>query len=106
MRQCWRSSSGKRCCSRAGRQWLYASILFIAVVLFVRYYEQPTLKRGYGEEYREYRRNVRGWVPRMQRWDGADEDVSNLAAHRSAYQGSARFPRAGDRPSPARRSVR
>ena len=51
---------------------LYGSILFIAVVLFVRYYEQPTLEREYGEEYREYRRNVRGWVPRMRPWDGAD----------------------------------
>src|SRR6478609_3179130 len=47
---------------------LYAAIVFLAVLLFVRFYEEPTLESTYGEEYREYRRNVRGWVPRLRPW--------------------------------------
>lgn len=49
---------------------LYAAIAFVAVLLFVLSYEQPTLEREYGEEYREYRRNVRGWMPRLRPWSG------------------------------------
>jgi protein-S-isoprenylcysteine O-methyltransferase Ste14 len=47
---------------------LYAGILLLAVVLFVRGYEEPTLELEYGDEYREYRRNVRGWIPRVRPW--------------------------------------
>src|SRR5690349_15410839 len=50
---------------------LYAGIVLVAVVLFVQGYEQPTLEDEYGEEYREYRRNVRGWLPRLRPWDQA-----------------------------------
>ena len=38
---------------------------------FVRGYEEPTLELAYGEEYREYRRNVRGWIPRVRPWNAA-----------------------------------
>jgi protein-S-isoprenylcysteine O-methyltransferase Ste14 len=47
---------------------IYAAIVFPAVLLFVRSYEEPTLERQYGDEYREYRRNVRGWIPRLRPW--------------------------------------
>ena len=50
---------------------LYAGIVLLAVALFVRGYEEPTLELEYGDEYREYRRNVRGWLPRVRPWDGA-----------------------------------
>jgi len=50
---------------------IYAGLVLGAVVLFVRGYEEPTLELEYGEEYREYRRNVRGWVPRVRPWDRA-----------------------------------
>ena len=40
----------------------------LAVALFVRAYEEPTLAEEYGDEYREYRRNVRGWIPRVRPW--------------------------------------
>ena len=45
-----------------GSWWalLYLGIALTAVVLFVKLYEEPTLEETYGEEYREYRRNVRG----------------------------------------------
>jgi protein-S-isoprenylcysteine O-methyltransferase Ste14 len=51
---------------------VYAGVVFLAVLLFVRYYEEPTLESTYGEEYREYRRNVRGWMPRLRPWQGSD----------------------------------
>jgi protein-S-isoprenylcysteine O-methyltransferase Ste14 len=41
------------------------------VASFVRGYEEPTLEDEYGDEYREYRRNVRGWIPRLRPWHGA-----------------------------------
>jgi protein-S-isoprenylcysteine O-methyltransferase Ste14 len=42
--------------------------VLLAVVLFVRGYEEPTLETGYGEEYRQFRQNVRGWIPRLRPW--------------------------------------
>jgi protein-S-isoprenylcysteine O-methyltransferase Ste14 len=50
---------------------LYAGIVLLAVALFVRGYEEPTLEREYGDEYRKYRRNVRGWIPRVRPWNEA-----------------------------------
>jgi protein-S-isoprenylcysteine O-methyltransferase Ste14 len=49
---------------------LYAGLVLLAVASFVLGYEQPTLELEYGEEYREYRRNVRGWIPRLRPWTG------------------------------------
>src|SRR3954452_5225353 len=43
---------------------VYAGLVLLAVVLFVLGYEEPTLEADYGDEYREYQRNVRGWIPR------------------------------------------
>ena len=50
---------------------LYAGIVLLAVGLFVRGYEEPTLEFEYGDEYREYRRSVRGWIPRVRPWNEA-----------------------------------
>ena len=50
---------------------VYAAIVFAAVWLFVRTYEEPTLEGEYGEQYREYRRNVRGWIPRLRPWEAS-----------------------------------
>lgn len=47
---------------------VYLLITLTAVVLFVGFYEEPTLEDAYGDEYREYRRNVRGWWPRLRPW--------------------------------------
>jgi len=49
----------------------YAGVVALAVAMFVRGYEEPTLEAEYGEEYREYRRNVRGWIPRARPWEGS-----------------------------------
>lgn len=55
-----------------GSWWLmlYAGIVLIAFVAFVTGYEEPTLSRTYGKQYLEYRRNVRGWWPRLRPWRG------------------------------------
>ncbi|HLM04474.1 MAG TPA: isoprenylcysteine carboxylmethyltransferase family protein [Blastococcus sp.] len=50
---------------------VYAFIVLLLVATFVRAYEEPTLEDDYGDEYREYRRNVRGWIPRLRPWHGA-----------------------------------
>ena len=47
---------------------VYAGLILLMVAVFVRAYEEPTLQEEYGEEYREYRRNVRGWIPRLRPW--------------------------------------
>ncbi|MCU1676652.1 MAG: putative integral rane protein [Frankiales bacterium] len=53
-----------------GSLWvmLYAAIVLAAVVAFVKGYEEPTLADTYGEQYLDYRRNVRGWWPRLTPW--------------------------------------
>jgi protein-S-isoprenylcysteine O-methyltransferase Ste14 len=47
---------------------IYGGVVLLAVVLFVLGYEQPTLEEEYGEEYRDYRRHVGGWIPRLRPW--------------------------------------
>jgi protein-S-isoprenylcysteine O-methyltransferase Ste14 len=39
-----------------------------AVVLFVRFYEEPTLRGKFGADYTEYCRNVPRWIPRLRAW--------------------------------------
>ena len=46
----------------------YGAAVAIAFVVFVRFYEEPTLRRTFGEEYEEYRRAVPGWWPRLRPW--------------------------------------
>ena len=48
----------------------YAVIGAIVMGSFVRFYEEPTLARRYGDEYETYRRNVPGWLPRPTPWRG------------------------------------
>ena len=54
----------------------YAASAFILALLigwivtasFVRWYEEPTLVRTYGEQYEQYRRHVPAWTPRLTPW--------------------------------------
>lgn len=41
----------------------YTLVFFLAIYLFVLLYEEPTLKRTFGEEYEDYCRRVRRWWP-------------------------------------------
>jgi len=49
----------------------YAAVFGVAVVVFVRAYEEPTLAARYGEQYAAYRRAVPGWWPRLRPWKGS-----------------------------------
>jgi len=42
----------------------YAGLLVLVTHLFVVLYEEPTLRKSFGDEYREYCRRVRRWLPR------------------------------------------
>lgn len=42
----------------------YAAFLFCAFHLFVLFYEEPTLRRTYGEEYKAYCARVPRWLPK------------------------------------------
>ena len=40
---------------------IYAAGFLVVVAAFVHWYEEPTLRRQFGEEYEAYRRAVPGW---------------------------------------------
>jgi protein-S-isoprenylcysteine O-methyltransferase Ste14 len=43
----------------------YVAIVFFFFYLFVLVYEEPTLRRKFGESYDRYCRSVPRWIPRM-----------------------------------------
>jgi protein-S-isoprenylcysteine O-methyltransferase Ste14 len=43
----------------------YAAAYFVIVHLFVMFYEEPALRRQFGESYESYCRRVHRWVPRQ-----------------------------------------
>lgn len=48
----------------------YALGFWAVTASFVRLYEEPTLGRRYGDQYRTYRDNVPAWLPRLRPWRG------------------------------------
>lgn len=50
--------------------FVYASAFLVVVWAFVRWYEEPTLRKRFEDEYEEYRRAVPGWWPGRKPWDG------------------------------------
>ncbi len=44
---------------------VYAGLLLLAAHLFVVFYEEPTLRRSFGEDYEAYCHRVRRWLPRV-----------------------------------------
>jgi protein-S-isoprenylcysteine O-methyltransferase Ste14 len=49
---------------------LHAAALVVAFVAFVRWYEEPTLRRRFGAGYEAYSRAVPAWGPRGRPWAG------------------------------------
>ena len=49
----------------SGRLAGYAALFLLAAHCFVVWYEEPTLRRTFGEEYEAYGRRVRRWWPRF-----------------------------------------
>lgn len=50
---------------RSAHVALYAAIMLTVAHIFVVSYEEPTLKRQFGESYQQYRRTVPRWIPRF-----------------------------------------
>ena len=46
-----------------------AVVVILGVDAFVRFYEEPTLRRLFGADYEEYCRNVSRWIPRLRAWE-------------------------------------
>ena len=53
---------------------LFGVVVWAAVAVFVRFYEEPTLARRFGADYDAYRRAVPGWWPRLRPWRPAARD--------------------------------
>jgi protein-S-isoprenylcysteine O-methyltransferase Ste14 len=57
----------------AGQAWLFHSLhiaiylacFWLIVHLFVLFYEEPTLRKQFGEDYDRYRERVPRWIPRL-----------------------------------------
>ncbi len=43
----------------------YAAVMLLIAHVFVILYEEPTLRRQFGESYEEYRRTVPRWIPKF-----------------------------------------
>jgi protein-S-isoprenylcysteine O-methyltransferase Ste14 len=52
---------------------LYAAGFAVIVAAFVRWYEEPTLSRQFGDQYEEYRRSVPAWWARRHPWRATDQ---------------------------------
>jgi len=57
-----------------GNAWLvvYGAVVWLAFHLFVIVYEEPTLQRSYGAQYREYCAHVQRWLPRLKPYSTAE----------------------------------
>jgi len=47
----------------------WAVFVLVAVNLFVRFYEEPTLAKTFGAAYADYRAAVPRWIPRLRPWE-------------------------------------
>jgi protein-S-isoprenylcysteine O-methyltransferase Ste14 len=52
---------------------IWALIFFIINNVYFLVYEEPNLEKRFGNEYREYKRNVPRWIPRLKPFTGNSE---------------------------------
>ena len=57
---------------------IYLAVLFAAMNAFIIFFEEPGLRKRFGDDYVEYTRHVRRWLPRLSGWPPADEVNENL----------------------------
>jgi protein-S-isoprenylcysteine O-methyltransferase Ste14 len=50
------------------RLLIYGLAVWLGFYLFVMGYEEPTLRRTFGDEYRDFCANVPRWIPRFNAW--------------------------------------
>ena len=48
----------------------YGALVCLGFYLFVIGYEEPTLRRTFGDEYERFCANVPRWIPRLKPWRG------------------------------------
>ncbi|MCI0435525.1 MAG: isoprenylcysteine carboxylmethyltransferase family protein [Gemmatimonadetes bacterium] len=65
----------------------YAALFLIGLHLFVRFYEEPTLKRSFGQAYADYCRDVRRWRPRRRRARPSSSEQDDGTAQRQPVDG-------------------
>jgi len=53
---------------------LYAAGIWVITAAFVRFYEEPALRRRFGADYEAYRRAVPAWWPRLRPWKPGERD--------------------------------
>ena len=53
----------------------YGFLVWLAFHLFVLGYEEPKLRSTFGDEYREFCRNVPRWVPRFSAWNDSSRSI-------------------------------
>ena len=58
----------------------YAALFLMVVYLFIRIYEEPTLRKTFGEEYEVYCSRVGRWLPRRPAQPPADPTVKGPSA--------------------------
>jgi protein-S-isoprenylcysteine O-methyltransferase Ste14 len=58
---------GQAALFRAPRLAEYGALCILLAHLFVLFYEEPTLRRQFGESYEGYRRTVPRWLPRFRK---------------------------------------
>ena len=56
---------GEALLARSSALLLYWAVFFAAANAFVLLYEEPTLRRQFGESYERYTRTVGRWLPRL-----------------------------------------
>jgi protein-S-isoprenylcysteine O-methyltransferase Ste14 len=57
--------SGAAVFYRAFALWIFAAGFLLVTHVFVVAYEEPALRQTFGEDYPEYCRQVRRWIPRV-----------------------------------------
>ena len=50
---------------------IWAIFVFVINTVYFIFSEEPGLEKRFGDEYREYKRNVPRWIPRLTPWRGA-----------------------------------
>lgn len=55
-----------------GSWWVlgYAALAWAIPATFVRFYEEPSLRKQFGADYEAYRAAVPAWIPRLKPWHG------------------------------------
>jgi protein-S-isoprenylcysteine O-methyltransferase Ste14 len=70
--------TGIALCHRSALGLGLAAALFVVFHLVVVCLEEPGLEKRFGDSYREYRRNVPRWVPRITPWKRFDAESGKI----------------------------